>query len=231
MTGRRLGGATMGSPRILGLLVVVSLALHLGAEYYGPAWQAYVFKPLTTGLVLAGAAIWPSGLGTSYRARILAGLVCSLAGDVFLMAPGDWFVAGLASFLAAHVCYIGAFATTGGLRVTPRLAVPFALYAGAFLWMLWPAIGGLRAAVAVYAVVLSAMAWQATERWLAWRTGPAAGAALGGLLFLASDSVLAVNRFLVPFRASRLIVMSTYIAAQWLIARSVSDTTPDAPNR
>jgi uncharacterized membrane protein YhhN len=203
--------------------VCVSLALHLRAEYFGPAWQVFVFKPLTTSLIIAMAVLLPGQVGPRYRALIVLGLLCSLAGDTFLMLPGDRFVLGLASFLLAHLCYITAFVSGAGVRVTPRLAAPYVLYDVAFMAILWPTLGPLTLPVTAYGIVLAVMGWQAAERWAALRTSPALGAAVGGALFLLSDSVLAVNRFVAPFRASRLLIMTTYIAAQWLIARSVAE--------
>ena len=99
--------------------VVVCAAVELRAEYYGPVWQVYLFKPITTTLLVAIAAWSPGAPGRLYRPLVVTGLLCSLAGDVFLMLPGDRFVAGLASFLAAHVCYISAFVW---LDVAPGLA-------------------------------------------------------------------------------------------------------------
>jgi uncharacterized membrane protein YhhN len=204
---------------------VVSLALHLRAEYAGVAWQVYLFKPLTTSLIIVMAALLPGQAGRRYRGLIVGGLVFSLAGDVFLMLPHDRFVPGLASFLLAHFCYIAAFVSSVGLRVTPRLIAPYVIYDTALMVLLWPHLGPLTMPVAVYGVVLVAMAWQAAERWAVLRSGPALGAAVGGVLFVLSDSVIAVNRFVAPFRASRLVIMTAYIAAQWLIARSVRERT------
>lgn len=213
--------------RTVTLAIGATLALHLRAQYFGPPWQVWVFKPLTTALLILLAAILPGQVAARYRRAILAGLFCSLWGDVFLMLPSDRFVAGLASFLVAHLCYIRAFTIPAGFRRSVRIAVPFALYYVLLLALLWPRLGDLRVAVAVYGAVLATMGWQAAERWAATGTAPAAGAAAGAVLFLASDSVLAVDRFVAPFQASRLVVMTTYIAAQWLIARSVADRSDE----
>ena len=214
----------MKKPEIQDLTPALSLALHLRAEYFGPAWQVYLFKPLTTSLIIAMALLLPGQAGRRYRGLIVCGLVFSLAGDIFLMLPGDRFVQGLASFLLAHLCYIAAFASSAGVRVTPRLLAPYMLYDVGLMVLLWPHLGPLAMPVAVYGVVLVAMAWQAAERWAVLRSGPALGAALGGVLFVLSDSIIAVNRFVAPFRASRLVIMTTYIAAQWFIARSVGES-------
>lgn len=211
---------------ILSWAVAVALALNLRAEYFGPIWQVYLFKPLTTLLIIVLARRGPGTTGRIYRAAIIAGLVWSLAGDVFLMLPGDRFIFGLGSFLVAHLFYTGAFVSDGGFKASPALLGAYGLYYLLLITMLQPYLGTLTIPVAVYGIALATMGWQAAERWAVRRTGPAAGAALGALLFVVSDSVLALNRFAIPFRAGRLVIMTTYIAAQWLIARSLFAPAP-----
>ena len=109
-----------------------------------------------------------SGGSVRYRRAVLAGLLLSTLGDVFLMlAPSpqgpDWFVFGLASFLLAHIAYLVAFC--GRARLFGKWW-PFALYAlvgGAVLAVLWPQPARRRCGGRWYAyvVVLSAMAAQA----------------------------------------------------------------------
>ena len=84
---------------ILTLLAILSAALHIRAEYHGPRYHVYLFKPLTMVFILLIAlqARWPDF--SRYKVAIIAGLVCSLAGDVFLMLPSDRFIPGLVSFL------------------------------------------------------------------------------------------------------------------------------------
>jgi uncharacterized membrane protein YhhN len=205
---------------ILSAAVVVSLAIHLRAAYFGPAWQVYLFKPLTTLLLIVLAWSEREREADGYRAAIVAGLAASLAGDVFLMLPGDAFTPGLVSFLVAHVCYLRAFTMDGGWRTSARVAP----YAAAYLLLmavLLPNLGPLILPVVIYGAVLVSMGWQAAERAARRRSGPALRAALGGAVFIVSDSVLAIDRFVVPFHAATLVVMTTYIAAQWLIARSI----------
>ena len=79
----------------------------------------------------------------------------------------------------------------------------------------------MRIPVAVYAAVLMVMGWQAAEMWLGWRDWSALAAMFGAVLFLLSDSTLALDKFRAPIAQSSVIVMSTYWAAQLLIAWSV----------
>jgi uncharacterized membrane protein YhhN len=206
--------------RVLSAAVLVFALLNIRAVFAGAHEQEYVFKPLTTVLIAVLAATARGAADDRYRGHVVAGLVFSLAGDVFLMLPGDWFVPGLASFLVAHLCYIAAF-TRGGWRASPALAVACGSYLMVLMWWLLPQAGEVRVPVAVYGVVICAMAWQALERREALRTASATLAALGAVLFVVSDTALAVNRFVAPFWLAPLAVMGTYVPAQWLIALSV----------
>jgi len=207
--------------RWLTAAATVSLALHLRAVYAGPEWQVYLFKPTTTLLVLAIALLPAERVSARYRAGVAAGLCFSLAGDVALMLPGDRFVLGLASFLIAHLCYLAAFTDGVGLLLKPVAAL-YALMAGAVITPLWPGLGSLRGPVLVYMAVITMMAAQAAGRWLTLRSAGARLAAMGAALFVVSDATLAIDRFGEGFAAASLVVMTTYIAAQLLIARSVA---------
>jgi uncharacterized membrane protein YhhN len=218
----------------LGILVGVSLVLYLRAIYLGPVWQVYLFKPLTTTLILAGAVLAAQrqargSAAARYGRSICVGLLCSVAGDVLLML--NRFVPGLGAFLLAHLCYIGAFTSQAGPRATWRVGIPYILVPAVLLALLLPHTGGLRLPAVAYAAALVGMAWQAAERWHAVRgSGPAAAAA-GGALFIASDAALAADRFVAPFDAASLVIMGTYVAAQWLIAASIGPVRPGLRSR
>lgn len=209
--------------------IAVAAAATVVATEAGAVRVLYVAKPLATALIIALAASRRSPVG-GYGAAIVAALVFSLAGDVLLMLPRDRFVAGLAAFLVAHLLYVYAFTRTG-VHATGWIVVPFALYAAALLRVLLPHLDPpLKAPVIVYALALAAMAWQACERAAALSPGnagaraAAAGpilAAVGAVLFVASDSALAVNRFVGQFRGADALVLGTYFAAQTLIALSI----------
>lgn len=181
----------------------------------------YVAKPAVMLAIIAIAAREPRPISTRYRALIVIGLAWSLAGDILLMVPQDLFVAGLLAFLVAHLCYIVAFARTGGGLRDPVAAVAVSAIAGTMLAILWPGLGALRIPVVVYVTVIATMAWQAIARWRHLRSPDAAGAALGAALFLASDSALALRKFRGEFAGATFVILGTYWVAQYLIARSV----------
>ena len=151
----------------------------------------------------------------------------SALGDVFLMLPQrpggpDWFVLGLASFLLAHVAYLVAFSNRA--RFFARVW-PFALYAAVALavsLVLWPHLPAeLRVPVAVYVLLLSAMAAQSAASWAMRRDRGSALAAAGGAFFVVSDATLAIDRFVSPFPQAVVVVLATYWLAQFLIGLSV----------
>jgi uncharacterized membrane protein YhhN len=153
---------------------------------------------------------------------IALGLLVSMAGDIFLALPRDRFVAGLASFLVAHLFYSAAFVARGGFHWAPVALGVALLYGALMLALLLPGVeGAMRPAVVAYMAVILLMGWQAAGLWGALRDGSAALALAGAVAFIASDSVLAWDRFRRSFAAAPVVVMVTYYAAQWLQALSV----------
>lgn len=203
-------------------LVIGALGLaHIFALYEHQRLLVYLTKPGTMLGIIALAALRRDLSRDRYAILILTGLACSLAGDVLLMLPADLFVAGLVSFLIAHIFYIAAF-RTGLTGVSPIwLAIPFCLVGAAMLWFLLPGLGEMKIPVTIYLIVILTMAWQACYRWEKLRDRKSLLAAAGALLFVVSDSIIALNRFRVPFTLAEGLIMSTYFSAQWLIALSV----------
>ena len=215
--------------RAMDMLIFLSaIAAIAGAWLDGPwLWLHYIGKPLTTLLILWLALSARPAVDARYRRAVLAGLVLSLVGDVFLMLPGDRFVPGLVAFLLAHVCYIVAFApgSSGKARAMAFLVVA-AIAAGNLAGLLPRVDAALKIPVLAYVAVLAAMAAFALAR--TWTPAVAQVlprsarlAAIGAVLFMVSDSLLAWDRFGGGVPARALLVLGTYYAAQWCIARSV----------
>jgi len=211
----------MGLASILTALAMISGSIFIWSTYAGTAVQRYLFKPLTTVLILGIALTAPTPISEFYRWMVVIGMLFSMGGDIFLMLPRDRFIFGLASFLVAHLFYISAYVSRTGYHFTGWIFVLYALYTVGLLYLLWPHIGAVRIPVIVYGVVLTMMGWQAAELWWAVRDLSALLAMIGAMLFLLSDSTLALNKFRAPIPQRDLIVMATYYSAQLLIAWSV----------
>lgn len=171
-----------------------------------------VSKPATM-LALVGVALALDPLHADQRAWFVAGLVLSLAGDVFLMLPADRFVAGLGSFLLAHVAYVVGLNLHPGsataLLVASVVVALVAVGVGIRIVRGAAAAGGGRLAgpVVAYMAVISAMVVSAVA------AGPwIAGA--GAVLFFASDGLIAWNRFVTPIRWAPVAIMVTYHLGQ-----------------
>lgn len=204
---------------ILILLATITASIHIRAEYHGPQPHIYIFKPLTMVFIL-WIAILGQAASPFYKYMVIVGLLFSLAGDVFLMLPSDRFVAGLVAFLIAHLFYIVAFISgTGALTWLPL--IPLAIYGMVIYRLLAPNLGKLKSPVLIYIVVILIMAWLAWERWVGAAQSGALLACVGAFLFVVSDTILALNRFRGAFKPARFLNLSTYFAAQCLIAGSV----------
>lgn len=207
-------------------IAVVAAAATAAAALDAPRVH-WVAKPLATLLCVAFA--WRGGTAVSarYRGLVTAGMSLGLAGDVFLMLPGDRFIPGLAAFLLGHLCYLAAFTGEGGARWPWRPLVPLGVALGTFAWACAGRLGGLAVPVAAYAAVLSLTAWQANAR-PERPLGRLAGT--GMWWFVLSDLVLAADRFadVLPAPADRIVVLSTYWLAQGAIAWSVHGAVPPA---
>lgn len=162
----------------------------------------YVVKPVALAALLLFAAAVPEP-----SLWLLAALVLSLLGDVYLMLPGNYFLPGLAAFLFGHLAYIAAF----GLPLAASLPW-FVVMSVATLPVTVPVLRsitqtGLKAAVVLYMAVICFMAAAAIA------SGSTVAVA-GALLFVVSDSILAWDMFVRKLPRAHLWVMISYHLAQ-----------------
>ena len=214
----------MGRTSILvTVLALASAAITIAADLAGASTLTYIFKPVTMILII-GIAWLSSGMTTtSYKLIIVVGLVFSLLGDVLLMVPADLFIFGLAAFLIAQLLYTGAFVSIGGFYRSITAAITFALYGAIMGFILAPDLGDMLVPTFIYMVVILVMAWQALGQWQQTKETRALIAFIGVVLFVLSDTALAINRFTTPLALAPLIVLGTYYPAQWLIAMSAGN--------
>jgi uncharacterized membrane protein YhhN len=184
-----------------------------GAVATGRRGVEYVAKPLTM-VMLIGVALTLDASSEAVLGAFVVALVFSLAGDVLLMLPGEqWFVFGLAAFLAGHVAYIVGLLMSG--VSLPALLVGLAAVTVAVLVVGVRIIGAVRRSdepdlfgpVVAYVVVISLMVTCAVGTRNAWAIG-------GAALFYTSDALIAWNRFVREHSWGRVAVMVTYHLGQ-----------------
>jgi len=204
----------------IGAGVVICSLLAIAAPYLWPKQPLifYIFKPATTILILLLALFAPKN---RYKIAVVLGLLLSLMGDIFLMLPSDQFLIGLICFLITHICYIIAFLSDSRFG---RPLWPYVLLAAIGIIIFTALSRGIETSmkfpVAIYAGALSFMTAQAIARNLQQRSTGSLFAAIGAVLFLISDTLLAYDRFLTPFEASNAVILATYYPAQYFIALS-----------
>ncbi|MGN7744997.1 lysoplasmalogenase [Pseudomonas sp. 22515] len=206
----------MPRPSHLMILALTAAALYLYALASDNTLLALMTKPIP---VLALIAWLRSTPVSPYRTWISIGLAFSVLGDILLAIPADLFVFGLAAFLCAHLAYLRGYC---GITLRPALpALIFSAITGiALLGVLAShGLGPLLIPVALYALAISAMLWRAL----------ACGgvAALGAGLFVFSDSLIGIDRFVSPFAAAPYLIILAYWLGQWAITSSVSHRSTD----
>lgn len=200
---------------------VVGTCVCVGALLLAEARGAVVLKAISKTLAslgFLGAALAQGALSTGPGAVLFAGLVLSLLGDVFLLGRSNKaFLAGLGSFLLAHVTFGISFgmrplATSGLLFAAVPLVALLVFVRG---WLMPHVKGPMRGPVVVYILAIAAM------------VALAAGAAFGGdtgwllvgaVMFLISDLAVARDRFIAPGVSNRLWGLPLYYGAQLVLA-------------
>lgn len=186
----------------------------------------FITKPLIT-ISLILFVYFTIKRKSRFTNKIITGLFFSLLGDIFLMFPHVdelYFMLGLGSFLIAHLFYIAAFYldSTNKIEVERRYVLPIFLVFGfscmAYYLLLRPHLGSMNIPVLVYSFTITLMAIMAALRYGKTNTKSFAWVLLGAILFMASDSILAYNKFVERIAIGDLLIMATYMLAQFFIA-------------
>lgn len=159
---------------------------------------------------------------------LILGLIACFLGDLFMDLDARWFIAGMAAFALAHVCFITLFVQRGAVGAVRAAfagaierwrATVVALYvvgAVVFVVLAWPGFpSDVRPAVPVYALLLVGTA--ATSIVLDTRAG------VGAALFVVSDALIAVgwDQYQIAETWQRVAVMVLYAFGIFLITAGV----------
>lgn len=156
---------------------------------------------------------------------LTVGLLACAAGDALLAQDDERAIlAGLVAFLIGHIGYIALFASHGDVALVEtqpwRVLVGVVMVVATVLAArrLLPAVADMRLPVSIYMVVIVVMGLSSLlmDGW---------GVAVGAVLFMASDLVLAAQKFLLPAESAphprALFVWISYYMAQVVITLSV----------
>jgi len=195
-------------------------------------WLDYLCKPLIM-ISIGGYFLQNSKNLDKKTVRFaLIAFLFSLFGDIFLMFTGEgmiFFMLGLGSFLVAQIGYIFLFRHTlklfgnqSYIRKNPLLLIGYLVFGGIVYYLLFNQLDiVLKIAVFVYIVAILSMSAMALNRFRAVNQLSFSLVFAGSVLFVISDTLIALDKFLTPIQNDRLFVMSTYIAAQFLIVMGI----------
>jgi len=154
----------------------------------------------------------------------VSALLFAFWGDVLLLFQDQFFVFGLASFLLAHVLLITVSSKFLQQMSISRIllhSLPFLAILGVLLYVIYPNLEELLIPVIVYGVVISVFGVLTFLVYTKERSTENAWLFLGGLTFIFSDSVLAINKFHESSEVLGITIMITYIIAQYLICKAM----------
>lgn len=204
--------------RVLSFLYFLTGILYIILEDHSSAIMELILKALIIPWLVIIFILNVKPFISRLNLLMFAGLLFSWAGDVILQFS---FVPGLACFLIAQLMYLAAFFLTPGKNVifTSRfyLLIPLLLYGAGLAYYLFSDLGDMQLPVIIYAIVILIMLAGAINRLEKVNSISYYLVLTGAILFVLSDSAIAVNKFSWDFDYSGVVIMSTYLAAQYLI--------------
>jgi uncharacterized membrane protein YhhN len=201
---------------------ILILLIHLVTILVESENTQFATKPLLVPL-LVGYFFTATGPGVSMAKWIGLGLAFSWLGDILLLfAENDelFFLLGLSSFLIAHISYIVLFhkiRVLEKIRGNVWLIFVVVIYYVSLVAFLSPYLGNMRIPVRIYGLVISFMFLLALHMLFLKDRKTGILIAAGAVLFVLSDSVLAINKFYRPLPSAGFVIMLTYGMAQFFI--------------
>lgn len=206
---------------ISSILLAAAIITELFAAGTNRLNLRYLSKPLLMPLLVL---VYGSS-AREVNGMIITALVFSFLGDSLLLGSDKkaaLFSAGLGSFLAAHIAYIAAFAGSAGwlaelpayyhIALVPYIALLILIYK-----KLSPSLDRMRLPVSIYAGVIVLMSYFAFARGYCVSGYAFSLPFAGSLFFMASDFLIAYNKFVRKTEGSDFSIMLLYIVAQILI--------------
>jgi uncharacterized membrane protein YhhN len=149
------------------------------------------------------------------RGKLLfASLLFCAAADIALeLAAGKYFVAGLGLFLIAHILFIVTFSRDFNFQKSKiPIIILLIVYSKMMAFVLTPSLKEMAIPVYIYMTAITFMGIFASLR-----ASKNDFTLYGAISFIVSDSVLAINKFMMPVVAVDYVVMITYYLALFLI--------------
>jgi len=213
------------------------LAADLFFVYTDNETLRYIIKPLLMPLLIFLFISLTASFTSPLKKWIILALLFSWTGDVLLMfesTNSNFFIFGLVAFLIAHIFYILFYESIirkEGFRKNYWWFIPVIIYYIALIYILSPDLGDMTWPVRIYGIVICYMLIQALQAGRIKDPGAATLMIGGAVLFISSDSILAINKFYEPFEFAGIAIMLTYGIAQLLITLGAIRYITSAPKQ
>lgn len=226
-------------------LYIVIAAIEIFAEVTGNDMIRFISKPLLMVALIAFYVQSINGYWTRLHKLMVAAFFFSWIGDVALMfvfKNENFFLVGLVGFLITHILYAVSFADVTNRKTEALLPkkfwviIPLVIYMIALLSMLVPGITGnektqpFLVPVLVYSTAIATMTMFSINRYKRVNDASFALVFGGALLFMFSDSIIAINKFLHPFETASIFIMILYTAGQYFIAKGMLAQSSSSKN-
>jgi uncharacterized membrane protein YhhN len=181
----------------------------------------YIFKPL---IIFSLIFLYTFSLPKRLKWYTIA-LEFSFFGDVLLLFSGEYFfMAGLISFLMAHILFIKIIVNRIKEVHFSKIivsAIPFLAVFSLLIFTLKDSLHEMLWPVVIYGLTISTFGIVSLIDFLNTKSKMSMLMLFGAIIFMISDSLLAINKFYNPAHLHEVIIMATYIFAQYLIFRSM----------
>ncbi len=208
----------MTEKKTLLLLYIITAVVYLALLSIHPYPFSFIIRPIP---ILLFAWLCFKYLPLPKNLFLGAGFLCCAGGDIFLdVSREHYFIQALICFLIGHILYsIGFLRYFIFSKKRIPLAVGAVLYTTAITLLLIPRLGSFLVPVCVYILVITFMGICA-----AFVDSSKTTVFTGAMIFIISDSLIAINKFLQPFAYSTAIIISIYFIAQYIIGSGILDT-------
>lgn len=204
-------------PKIfLFVFLVVSLIDVIAILNHSSLWQT-IAKPL---IIPALLAYYITGSKSKNKLYIVA-LIFSFAGDVLLLDKSNLFLFGIGAFLITQVLYVYLFSRgigNGSLTKKILAGIPFFIFFVVLIRKLKPGLQDFLVPVVIYGIAISLFGYVSLLKYLLKQHKVNLSLLIGAVIFILSDSLIALNKFHESRDVYPVLIMFTYIIAQYLIA-------------
>jgi uncharacterized membrane protein YhhN len=212
-------------PNIIFWIYIIVSGANLAAQVIPSEELNQFTKPLLMPLLIFYVYRSSQGMVTGRILLLCLALLLSWFGDIALMYQGAtiYFMIGIGFFLMAQITYIIVLSKSSYQKLTfdPIRVLPFVVYGVGLFRFLLPNAGDFQIPIFIYGIVILMMVSTARLRESNASQNSYRLALYGSILFVLSDSLIAINKFYMEIPQSGLLIMATYVTAQFLLVKGV----------